>query len=284
MTTVPTQIKPSVVAAVGTQMGAQAPVPKGLRVGNTNDEAPQFFHGCIYAGTGEYKTTTAAQFGSPEEVRIVLTRRKEQLIPLKGLGYKYAEVSDAASLKYALLYPERLWPEWSPLPNRTLVLDDATEAVAMLLDDNSVIDGREVKDVRRTYSSAGNDLRVLVSPTLRKPMHFVMTALAKVRENPLTNEERIGPDLPPSMLNFMLTEMEFVLYVDYKTKTLLTDKKVFSFDDTDEKGYKKTYVREIFAKHKLPRSLVGKGILKPQEPLDLRAIWNKVLEAKVSSS
>lgn len=264
-------------AAVNKASGRTLPIPKGLLLGNTNDDIPDYMHACVYAETSARKTSTAARFGDAADVRIVLTRRKEQLIPLKGMGYQYAEVSDAASLTFALMYPEQLWPDWALRPNRTLVLDDGTQAVDILLEDASEIDGKEVKDRRRSYTEAGKNLREILASVLRKPMHFILVALAKVRENALTNEERIAPDLPPSMQGMLMTELEFVFYIDTKSWTMFTDRDRISVKDTDPNtGKEKTFIREIFAKNKLSLMDVGKNVLLQREKLDLAEVWKKV--------
>lgn len=281
---VPTGPKPvSITTAVNAAQGAKRPVPKGLTLFNTRSLAAGYFHGCIYGETSARKTTTAAHFGTPEDARIILTRREEQLIPLRNEGYEVACVKDADSLLFALKYPEQLWPDWATNPNRTLVLDDATEGVAMLLEDASEIDGKEVRDKRRSYSKAGDDLREAVKTVLSKPMHFVMVALAKVRENGITQEERIAPDLPPSMQNLVLTELEFVFYIKKNMWKLATDTEYISVTRTNEAtGKEETYKREIFAKNKLPFDLRGKGIVNKVEEMDLAKIWRKVKEGKAA--
>jgi len=187
-------------------------------------------------------------------------------------------------LNFGLLYPERLWeearktrPSLGELKN--LVLDDATEAVSQLLEENSVIDGKEVRDQRRSYTAAGKDLRELLKVTLRKPMNVVLVALAKVRENPITNEETIAPDLPPSMLSMLLTEVEYAFYIKPGTHELLTDRDFIVFKDTDDAGKERTVRRVIFAKNKLPLGVTMGALLK-YEPPDLGAVWRKIQAAK----
>lgn len=277
----PTVAPVSLTSAVNASNAKKLTVPKGLSLFNTKELSGGFFHGCVYSETSARKSSTAAQFGSAADVRIILTRRKEQLIPLRDLGYEAALVENADSLMFALQYPEQLWPDWATRKDRTLVLDDATEAVAMLLEDAGTIDGKEVKDARRSYKEAGDNLRESIRSILRKPMHFVMVALAKVRENALTNEERIGPDLPPSMLNMLLTELEFVFYINPRNWKFQTERDRIAVKDIDPQTNKeKTFIREIFAKHKLPLGLVGKGIIKPNEDMDLQSIWKRVNAAQ----
>jgi hypothetical protein len=269
----------TLAAAVNQAQARKLPVPPSLKKFNTKELTGGYLHACIYGETSARKSTTAATFGTPENVRIILTRRKEQLIPLREKGYEAALVEDEVALNYALMYPEQLWPEWAGLPDRTLVLDDGTEAVQMLLEGASVIDGKEVRDRRRSYTEAGDQLREAVKVTLAKPQHFIMTALAKVRENALTNEERIAPDLPPSMQNLLMTEMEFVFYIKTRSWMFVTDREFQQIKETVE-GREKIFVREIFAKHKLPVGLAGKGLITPLEKMDLADIWKRVKDGK----
>lgn len=208
---------------------------------------------------------------------------------MRELGYDAALVENDDALLFALQHPEQLWPDWAQRPDRCLVLDDATEAVAMLLEgaeDELASKSRsgEVRDQRRTYREAGETLRETVKIILNKPMHFVMVALAKVRENSLTNEERIGPDLPPSMLNLLLTELEYVFYIKKGAWYMITDTDYMTVTDTDADGKVKTFKREIFAKSKLPLNLVGKNILLRQEKLDLADIWRRIKTGKPANT
>src|SRR3990167_5780547 len=277
-------VPPSISAGVSRVLSASLPLPKGMTLANTQDLTQPFFHGCIYGETSMWKTSLAARFGKPEETLIVLTRRPEQLLPVRELGIPYVQAKDASMLNFGLLYPERLWeearktrPSLGELKN--LVLDDATEAVSQLLEENSVIDGKEVRDQRRSYTAAGKDLRELLKVTLRKPMNVVLVALAKVRENPITNEETIAPDLPPSMLSMLLTEVEYAFYIKPGTHELLTDRDFIVFKDTDDAGKERTVRRVIFAKNKLPLGVTMGALLK-YEPPDLGAVWRKIQAAK----
>jgi hypothetical protein len=273
----PAAIVPSLSAAVNKAVAKTMPVPKGLKLMNTRDLSNGWFHACVYSETAARKTSTAAQFDTPENTRIILTRSEEQLLPLRDLGYQAAAVSDAQALTFALSYPEQLWPDWAARPNRTLILDDATEAVAMLLEDASEIDGKEVKDKRRSYGEAGDNLREIIKTIRRKPMNFIMVALAKVKENPLTNEESIRPDLPPSMLSMVLTELEYVFYIKTSNYKMLTERDFITVKEIDPNTNKeRIFRREIFAKNKITLGNVGKQLVLKEEELDLRKFWNKV--------
>ena len=274
--------KPSLTAALGAAQAARIPVPKTLHKFNTRDLRSGWFHGLIYGDTHTRKSTTAAHFESPENTRIILTRRPDQLRPLIEDGYEAVNVEDEAALSYALQFPEALWPEWANVPNRTLVIDDVTEAIEMLLEsskDELESGGREVRDPRRTYRQAGEYLRDMLKVTLAKPQHVVMTALEKVTEKKANGEELLAPSLPPSMSALLTTELEFVFWINPVNWMFTTDRSRITVSEEVE-GKKKTYTREVFAKNKLPWQLAGKGLLRPMEAMDLRAIWRRVLEAK----
>lgn len=278
-------------AQVNMSQGKTLAMPKTLTRFNTRELATDkaWFHCCLYSEFGARKSTTAAIFGSPEDVRIIQTRRREQLMPLRDMGYEAVVAEDESALSFALMYPEKVWPEWAGRPERTLVLDDATEGVAMLLEGSETIDGKEVKDPRRTYGEAGKQLRSLIKLSLRKPQHFILVSLARVRETPLGEgsvEERIGPDLPPSMLNLVLTEFEYVFYIKTGNHKLLTQPDSFAVTEQDEKGKAVTYRRGIFAKNKLPLEIARKmpPVLQQEEVLDLAAVWSKIKSATSATS
>lgn len=275
--------RPSLVAQAQASSAALPPkLPKGLTLFNTRDLDNGFFHFVVYSETSARKTSTACSFETPEFTRIILTRRREQMKPLQDQGYQVALVDNADALLYAFRNPHILWPDWAAMSDpdrrRTLILDDATEAVQMLLESNEVINGKEVKDNRRKYAATGDDLHDVLKPLLNKPFHFGMVALAKVKEAPLTNEETIGPDMPPSMLNMVLTEFEYVFYINTKTWKLLTDRDRIAYvgQDPDNPNKDKTFYRAIFAKCKVPMSYLGKGIVKKEEDLNLNALWKKL--------
>jgi len=279
-------------AALNKTHARTLPLPKGLTRFNTSDlkTGTNYFHALLYAETSMWKTSIAAGLGKPEETLIVMTRRKEQLIPLQSMGIEVIMVDNARALEYALTYPERLWEDARadrkpkgliPLGDlKNLVLDDATEGVNMLLDDAQVIDGKEVKDQRRSYNAAGKDLRRMCQTTLKKPRHLVIVALAKVRDNPITHEEQIGPDIPPSMLAMLNTEVEFAFYIKPQTHQLLTDRDFIVFKDKDDNGKEKIVKRTIFAKSKFDLAVLRKNkgvspLLKYEEG-NLQKLWAKI--------
>lgn len=257
-------------------------IPKGLVKGNTRDLDRGFFHFILYGPTSARKTTTAALAETPEFTRIILDRRKEQLRPLQRLSYEYCQCETTDAIVYALTYPEKIWPDWAamadPDQRRLLILDDVTEAVDMLVDENSVVDGKEAK-FGRQYMAAKKEIGPAIKSVLRKPYNFGMVALAKVKDDPIKEEEEIGPDLPPMIRSVMNTEFEYVFYIDVDKWVLKTDRDSFVYTAPDpESGKQRNYRRKIFAKSK---AALGAEVLKKEEPMDLRAIWKKVREARV---
>jgi len=273
--------KPPVKMAIAAnkKIGATLPIPKGIVLGNTKELNSSYFRGCIYSEYGARKTTTAALFGTPENTRIIMTRHKEQLMPLKNMGYEYVLVENARHLNFALTYPEQLWPDWAERDDRVLIFDVASEGENMWLDDVA----EDKSGFGNDYKEAKGELRTCLTSALRKPMHLIIVALAKSRPNPLTGEERIGPSLSPSLLGVLLTDVNYVFYIDPKTWQFITNREATTFKGKDDKGRGKNFIREIFAKRKLPIELedMSPPLLSVREPLDLRAIWDKVLQGKV---
>jgi len=271
---------------------AAAPnLPKGLSGFNTRSLESPWFHGMIYSETSARKTTTAAKFSGPEATLIILCRQKEQLIPLRELGYNVLHAETGEAVRYAMTYPEKaaaillgqdVADKWANHPEKTLVLDDVTEAVALLLESNKYKDdGTEYKDMRKVYGLAGGDLRDLFNAARRKPQHIILIALAKVTSTPLTNEETIAPDMPPSMTGMLTTDLEYVFFIKKSNWKFITEKVFINYKDTDEKtGKEMVYRREIFAKNKIGLNLVGKGIVNLEEDMDLRQLWERIKSGK----
>lgn len=272
-----------VASQVTTPSGPVAARPASLKPGNTNGLSDQSFFRCVlYSETSARKTSTAAQFAGPDFTRIILTRGEDQLLPLDGMGFQYVYCPDAASLTYAMKNPEALWPDWAKMPDpdkkRTIVIDDITKGV------QSVVESNTAKDNRMAYRDAQVDVDKGVQYLGGKPYNQILIALAKVRDNQITNEEQIGPDLPPSMMNYIMAEYTAVLYVEVPPNPLnpwkmLTDRDSFAYVDTDSFGKEKTYRRNIFAKHKTSLLSLGKGPnllgIQRREPLDLKLFWDK---------
>jgi len=254
------------------------PRPKGIISGNTRDLESGFFRFVLYSETNATKTTTAARFDEPKYVRIIGTRHPEQMVTLKKLGYNYAVAQNAEQLVWLLKYPEAEWPDWGAMPDperrRTLILDDGTEAVNMLLDSN------EHTNQMKTYGNAGKELReVLLKNTLWKPYNFGLTALAKSKDSPRAPDEEIyGPWLPPAMLEMIMSDFEFVFYIDKKKLKLITQDTEFTYQYEGPGGPKdmRSKKRTVYGKTKIDFLDIGKGVLEKEENLDLAAIWKKV--------
>jgi hypothetical protein len=282
---VPGPAKLSVSAGVS-QANSKAIAAKrhSVILGDTNDLGDEWFHAMLYGPTSCRKTTTAALFGSPEDVRIILTRRKEQMRPLRRKGYKYALIDNATDLGSVITHPESFWPDptWTQNPNRTLIVDDLTEGVALLVDSSTVIDGKEVKDPRRSYNVAGQDLRQWLRTAMKAPQHLILVALEKTILTPAG--ESIFPDLPPSMKGMVTTELEYVFYIKTGLWRLLVERKKEQFEKIIE-GRNETLVREIFAKNKQEfdpkKPFTGNGIFGMDEPMGLRDIWRKITAANI---
>jgi hypothetical protein len=278
----------SLAAKVNAAVGAGMKIPAGLKGIDTSKlpaDHVDYFHGMIYAETSARKSTTAAKMFGKENTIIILCRQPEQLIPLRGAGYKVLHAQDDEALVFALMYPEKAaevllnWPEWASLPNRALVFDDVTEGITLLLERNSTNDkGEDRKDMRQVYKFAGEELRGMFQTLRRKKLHLILIALAKVTNNDISNEEVIMPDLPPSMTKFISTDLEFVFFIDKSKWKFVTDSVYRSYSGTAEKGKPKTFRREIFGKNKLPLAYIDKRVFPAtnEVKMDLARIWQCV--------
>ena len=257
-------------------------IPKGLVPITLNPEHLQYLRCLIYAGTGEYKTTTAAEFGGPEHTLIVLTRSVEQLIPLAP-GYHVVQAQTAEALQWALLNPDAAadaagFPQWKTDPDRVLLIDDMTEGVAMIVDNNETDDqGRERGDGRQIYKGVNSDIRTILSSLKKRKLHLLMTALASVFASEVANEETVFPDMPKGARQLIGAELEFIFYIDRANKKMLTEPAQISCVKKDERGKDKPGLRAIFAKSKLP----GKQKLGTVD-LNLRAVWEKIQATKAA--
>lgn len=258
------------------------PMPAGMKSASTNTVLDDsFFRAVLYGTTSSKKTTTAAEFEDPEFVRIILTRDESQLIPLAGQGYQYVKCDSASKFEYAMKYPEAIWPEWGgladPQRRRTIIVDDLTKALDV------IVKSATAKDNRMAYRDAKNTLDDLVTSLSSKPYNIILITLAKIGDN-IRDEEQIGPEMSPSLRNYIEGEFSAVLFVDATKNMILTDREKFGIAVENADGkVTGTKNRIIFSKTKLPKMLVGKGLINLWEPRDLRAFWKKLKSAQLQA-
>lgn len=250
--------------------------PKGMtEPSNTRDILSPWLRLCIHGDIDAWKTTTAASFSAPADTRIILTRGEDQLIPVKDLAIPFQRCTNLAEFEFACLYPEKIWPEWAELPNRTLIIDDITRAKELALESND-----SGQNNMLVYREATRDISSIFRSIFSKPQHVIAIALTASYENDISHEENLTPDLPPSMRRMLMADFSFVFYIDKAKKAFLTSSTRQTWQGLDQQMKAKVCTRTIFARHKLPKSLEGKGIIKPEEPLDIAAIWKRIQEAK----
>lgn len=267
----------SLAQQVNAAIAVTVPKPKGMPPVKSSDEVVSpWLRLCIYGDIDSKKTTTAAHFASPEDTRIILTRGEDQIIPIKKLKIPFQLCRDIADFRYAALYPEQIFgEEWASRPNRTLIFDDITKAKEFALDDSDTGQNNMM-----VYRDATKDIASVFKSVFSKPQHVIAIALASSYENDVTHEENLTPDLPPAMRRMLMADFSFVFFINKAKQTFYTQEARQSWQGMDEKMRPKVCSRTIFARHKLPMELEGKGIIKPEEPLDIAAIWKKVQEAK----
>ena len=245
---------------------------------NSDDLVSPFFRCFLYGDIDSGKTVTAAKFGTPENVRIIMTRQKEQVVGLKGEHYHCFHANTVELFRYAVMYPEAIWPEWAELPDRTLIIDDITQIRDMLNDENT---SETVQDMRRISKNSKDDLREMIQlSALTKPMNLIIVGLERSWEE--GHEIKVSPDLPPSMSSMLRADLEYVLYLKKNSptsRTIYTENDREAFIKKDDKGKEQSYFINRFARTKLPMSLNGKGIIKPKETAGLREMWERVRAA-----
>lgn len=279
-----TAVKPAPITSVAQAVRAAAPHIKmrGTAFVTTELSTP-YLHCILYGETDARKSVTAAHFGTPDNTRIIMTRRAEQLIGLKNKPYRGYVVADAADMQNACLYPEAIWPEWLDLDpaDRTLIVDDMTEGKELFLEANSTIESggqvRDVRDPRKMYGGAQSDVRDMMRPLLSRRHHLIIIANAKIYTNDISHEETVSPDIPPQMNRMLTTDFEFCFYIDKRRQQILTRSSYDSWVETIN-NKAKSHSRTIFAKNKLPLEQAKTALAQWEQP-DLRAIWNKVLSA-----
>ena len=277
--------KPSAPVSLASQVNAAsaktAPIPKGMGTGRSTMNLEQIWmRAMVYGETNARKTTVSAEFAGPEATRIILTRGEDQLLPLAGRDFKYELCDTTEKLRYAMLYPENLWPEWVNVPNRTLVIDDITKAKDMLLDSNEYSDKGTKQNNMIVHRESKLEMAEMMKSVFAKPMHVIAIAFANIYENAITHEENVTPDLPPGMNRMLTADFSFVFFIDKAKQMFRTTDFRETYQDLDEKMQTKTFTRVILAKHKLPKQLEGKGVINDLEKMDLAEIWRKVTQGK----
>ena len=292
----------SVAAGVNAAVGMLVKPPAGVHRGTTRGLDSSFLHAMLYGPTDARKTTSAAAFAGPANTLFVLTRGKEQLLPISKDGYPFVQVSDGEGLMWALQNPEAaakfvydapgLTAEeranllaWEKSAERTLIVDDTTEGAQQIVDDNRTNDdGKELKDGRKIYGNANIDFREVLNSLKRKPMHTIFIGLSKIKDYGAENKETIMPNLPSGIHDLLVAELEFVFYCNPAKWKFLTARSSLQYTKLNEKGKPDTFTRDIFAKRKLPLELellpVDKKPVKLEEEMNLRAIWERIKAAK----
>jgi hypothetical protein len=281
----------SLTTAVNAANARMSPMVKKLqdRTKSTQDIESPWFRCLLHGEIDSYKTTTACHFGTPEQVRIILTRGEDQLLPVINEGYKYVKVDDAEQFTEALSYCDHVWPDWAKHPEPVLIIDDLTRAKDYVVSasksyttDSGQV--KEYKDNRKIFGVAMGEFDTMFALANKKPIHIILTALSKVLEGKISLEETVTPDLSPGIGNLIMSDYSFIFFLNKKKPyasrmlTQLDSEAVVEYDEVQKKNI--PYNRYYFARHKLPHELVGKGIIKPYEEADLRKVWNKVKAAK----
>jgi hypothetical protein len=280
-----TNLAARVAAAAPSAPTAARPASLGKPSSTTGLLDRAFFRTVLYGETSARKTSTAAQFAGPEFTRIILTRPEDQLLPLEGQGYQYIYCPDAAALSYAIKNVDLIWPDWAAMPDpdkkRTVMVDDITKGVTFMVAANTA------RDNRMAYRDAQGDLDAAIQALGKKPYNQILISLAKTKDNNVTNVDNVGPELPPSILSYVLAEYTSVLYVKIPSNPLqpwkmLTDRDTVVYTDIVD-GKEKTFTKVLFAKTKSSLLNVGKGpnpnAIQREEPLDLQKFWEKCRRA-----
>jgi hypothetical protein len=296
--------KPTVAATVNASVGSRVAPPAGVKRGSSREIESGFMHLLLYGETDTRKTTTASAFSGPKNTFFVLTRGKEQLMPVRDEGYPFVQVDSADGLLWALQNPEAAakWVydapglneteranllAWEKSAERTLIIDDTTEGAELIVDDNRTDDeGKELRDGRKIYGNSNVAFREILNSLKRKPMHTIFIGLSKVTAYGAENRETIVPALSSGISNLLTAEMEYVFYLDPRKWKMITSRSSLQYSKLNQKGKPETFIREIFAKRKLPLALellpVDKKVVKLEEAMELRAVWERIKAAKSS--
>jgi len=289
-TPVPATPKPaSLVSQVNQANARVSPMVTKLasRTRSTFDINSPWARILIHGEIDSWKTTTACNFGTPEQTRIILTRGEDQLLPIINKGYQFVKVNDAQEFTEALSHCDSVWPDWAKLPEPVLIVDDITRAKDYVVSASKFYEAggqvKEYKDNRKVFGVAMGEFDAMFSLANRKPIHIILTALSKVVEGKISLEETVSPDLSQGIGNLVMSDYSFIFFLNKKKPfatrmlTEMDSEAVTEYSETAKSNI--TYQRYYFARSKVPAELVGK-VLKKNEPADLRGIWERVKAAR----
>jgi hypothetical protein len=270
--------QPTMHTALASAQSAR--IPAGFSGSSTKDVKQSWFHAIVYGETDRQKTRTSAKFRGPQHTFILLAVAPEQLASINGENYRYARLQSAIHVRWALTNPEAAadaagFPEWKSDPERCLVIDDLSECVQMLVEDNETDDNGRERDGRKVYGDVNSEVRIIVNALKRRQMHLILIAGAKVATSGVANEETVRPDFPDGAYRILSKEMEHCFYLQENGK-ILTQRADLQFKKKDEKGKEVLGLRKIFAKNKPSEQASAKPVLAKEEPLDLGAVWEKI--------
>jgi hypothetical protein len=281
--TTPQAVKPAVAAPIAPKVSPFV-AKYGSRTQTTTEISSPWLRALLHGEIDSWKTTTAAHFGTPEQTRIILTRGVDQLIPIINEGYKFLQAKNGSEFTEMMAFCDQIWPDWAKHPEPVLVIDDITRGKDFILDDSRTNDaGVEVKDIRKVYGIAMEAIDAAFTALNRKPIHVILTALTKVKDNAITREEVVTPDLPPAIGGFIMSDYSFIFFLDKMRPAatrMLTSSDRISYQEYDERQKQMvTYQRYFFARNKVPSEQAGQ-VLAQREPANLRAAWEKVKAAR----
>lgn len=242
----------------------------------------------IYGDTNSHKTVLAATYGTPRDLMIISTRNPEQLVPLIDDDYFYVFVRDEDELENAIVFYDVLWErERKAHPDRrgdllTLVIDDLTEGIGILQEGSKINEqGKEVRDIRRTFYEAGDDLSHLINRGVLRNQRVDLVVTALQRESKSRDGIEIVPDIPPKMRAKIEADFSNVFYID-GDYAFITDKTKKVVPIENPKTGKMDLFIEVrtFAKHKHP---FRRKALNIKEKCTLRELADKITASFVEA-
>lgn len=188
------------------------PQPFKLDIRNTRNLDAAHAHILLFGKTKAGKTSTSVTLESdPTRNAIISTQPEEQLAHLKRLNIPYVAVTNSIELDAALANPASLFPSMS-----TLIVDDFTEGVEFK---RSQFD-RELKDGRAVYKAVSGWASETLRRLLAGNFNLIMTCFERSLTDEASSVAWIGPDLPPSTAETVMSKFDFILYIDKEYKLL----------------------------------------------------------------